>query len=246
MSAPRWQVELRGRIGELEIDLSFETDAAATLVVGPNGAGKTTLLRAIAGGATGLRGVVKLGEHTLMNTDEDVHLAPEDRKIGYVPQGYGLFPHLSALDNVAFGCPRGPAGREQARAMLERLDVVHLAERRPRALSGGESQRIALARALVLEPAGLLLDEPLAALDVGKRRAVRSFLAKRLHEASCPALVVTHDLRDVVALGGDVLVLEAGRVIQRGPAEALAKAPASDFVAELFEQARPLDSTMRP
>ena len=230
-----WQVELCGRLGRLELDVRFEAGDGPTIVIGPNGAGKTTVLRAIAGAEVGLCGRVTLGGRMLMDSAERVGLPPEARRIGYVPQGLGLFPHLTALDNVAFGCGRGPEARPRARAALERLDALALAERRPHQLSGGERQRVALARALAAEPRGLLLDEPLSALDVGQRRRTREFLAEHLREAGRPALVVTHDLRDVLALDGEIVVIEAGRVLQQGRLEALAHAPASEFVAELLD-----------
>jgi molybdate transport system ATP-binding protein len=234
MTTTGWQVELRGRIGSLALDLCFEAGDGPTIVIGPNGAGKTTLLRAIAGADMGLRGRVRLGDRTLLDTAGGVCLPPDARRLGYVPQGLGLFPHLRALDNVAFGCGRGPAARQRAHAVLERLGAPHLADRRPHELSGGERQRIALARALAPEPHGLLLDEPLSALDAGQRRRTRAFLAEHLRRAGRPALVVTHDLRDILAIDGEILVLEAGRVVQQGRADELARAPASELVEELL------------
>lgn len=228
-----WQVELRLTRGALRLDVAFEVGPGPTAIIGPNGAGKTTLLRAIAG-AGRPEGRVVLAGRVLLDSAAGVRLPPEARGVGYVPQGHGLFPHLDALDNVAYGL-RGDraARRAAARAALERLGAAHLADRRPAALSGGEAQRVALARALAVEPAGLLLDEPLAALDIGARRATRALLAELL-AGGRPALVVTHDLRDVRALGGEVIVLDAGRVTQRGSPEALAADPGSAFVAEFF------------
>jgi molybdate transport system ATP-binding protein len=243
VSTPAWQVELRGRLGGLVLDVCFAAGDGPTILVGPNGAGKTTVLRAIAGAATGLRGRVLLRGAVLLDDARGVCLPPEARRVGYVPQGLGLFPHLTAEDNVAFGCGHGPAARPRARAALERLGALHLADRRPAALSGGERQRVALARALAVEPAGLLLDEPLSALDVGQRRRTRTLLAEHLRQASRPALVVTHDVRDIMALGGEVVVIEAGRVTQQGRAEVLARAPATEFVADLLE---PLAAVARP
>lgn len=230
-----WEVQLQGRLGDFELDLSFRTGAGATILVGENGAGKTTVLRAIAGAQAGLRGRVTLGGRVLLDSATAVQLTPEARRVGYVPQGLGLFPHLSALDNVAFGCGGGASGRQQARAALQQVEALTLADRRPHELSGGQRQRIALARALAPDPRGLLLDEPLSALDVGQRRRTRAFLAQHLRRAARPSLVVTHDLRDIVALGDHVVVLHQGRVLQQGPAEQLARAPASDFVAELLD-----------
>lgn len=225
------------RFGGLQAlqDVSLETGGEILGLIGPNGAGKTTLLRAIAGAELGLRGRVTLGGRTLLHTEQGVCLPPEARRIGYVPQGLGLFPHLTALDNVAFGCGRGPGARQRARAALEQLDALSLADRRPHALSGGERQRVALARALAAEPQGLLLDEPLSSLDVGQRRRTRALLAEHLRQAGRPALVVTHDVRDVLALGGPVVVIEAGRVLQQGSVGALARQPGSELVAELFD-----------
>ena len=230
-----WRVELRGRLGALEVDVSFEAGGGPTVIIGPNGAGKTTVLRTIAGARTGLDGRVMLGGRTLMDTAAGIWRPPEERRIGYVPQGLGLFPHLSALDNVAFGCGRGAGTRERARAVLRRLDIEALADRLPHAMSGGERQRVALARALAIEPEGLLLDEPLSALDVGKRRRTRVLLVEHLRAAGRPALVVTHDLRDLLALGGEIVVLDEGRVAQQGSVEALARDPATELVAELLE-----------
>ncbi len=247
MTQSGWQIELQGRIGSLAIDIHFTAGEGPTIVVGPNGAGKTTLLRAIAGAEMGLRGRIVLRDHVLLDSSRGASLPPEARRIGYVPQGLGLFPHLSALDNVAFGCGRGPEAGARAHAVLERLGALHLADRRPHALSGGERQRIALARALAPEPHGLLLDEPLSALDVGQRRRTRAFLAEHLREAGRPAIVVTHDVRDIVALDGEIVVLEAGRVVQVGRASALAEAPGTEFVAELLEPLVPSgESNPRP
>jgi ABC-type sulfate/molybdate transport systems ATPase subunit len=154
--------------------------------------------------------------------------------VGYVPQGFGLFPHLRAVDNVAFGLAGRKDRRRVARSLLEDLGIAAVADRMPRDLSGGERQRVALARALVLDPELLLMDEPLSALDAASRRRMRSFLAVHLEERQRPAIIVTHDVRDVMALGGDVHVLEGGRIVQQGTAEDLREDPGTDFVAEFF------------
>ena len=162
-----------------------------------------------------------------------IYVEPESRRIGYVPQGYGLFPHLDVLDNIGFGrlpvASRGEC-RMLALAALDEFDCRHLAGLYPRSLSGGERQQVALMRALLTQPALLLLDEPLSALDVASRRKTREFLVRYLREQSSPSIVVTHDARDVLALDGEVVVLEAGQVVQRGSAAALAKAPINPFV----------------
>lgn len=233
-----WRVTIRARAGALRLDVDLDGGDGPLAIVGPNGSGKTTLLRVIAGARRADEGRLEVGGVILFDSAAGIDRPSEDRRIGYVPQGYGLFPHLTVVDNVAFGLSTGtrrqpaPARREVARAMLAELGCAGLEDRLPRTLSGGEQQRVALARALVLEPALLLLDEPLAALDATARRSVRRFLAERLAGLQRPSIVVTHDLRDVLALNAQVCVLQDGEVVQRGDVTSLRAAPANDFVAE--------------
>jgi molybdate transport system ATP-binding protein len=161
----------------------------------------------------------------------------EQRRIGMVFQDYVLFPHLSVLENVAFGPRAAGRARDEARQVamdqLGRLGIAELAARRPAALSGGQAQRVALARALVVAPEALLLDEPLAALDVEVRADVRAELAEHLGAFTGVTVVVTHSLADAAALADQIVVLEAGQVTQRGTAGELASAPASPWIARL-------------
>jgi len=234
-----WRASVALHVGTFELDVSIEGGEGVTAIMGPNGSGKTTLLRAIAGALPMERAHIAVGERLLARTSEGIDEPIEERAVGYVPQGYGLFPHLGVLANVAFGLSTGPRRRPRperltaARAMLERLDAGALADRAVATLSGGEKQRVALARALVIEPSLLLLDEPLAALDVRRRRQVRRFLAEQLSAWGRPALLVTHDVRDVAALDARLVVLDAGRVVQEGSLAELRASPASELVAEL-------------
>jgi ABC-type sulfate/molybdate transport systems ATPase subunit len=234
-----WHVTIRMRLGSLDLDLDLRGDDTPVAVIGPNGSGKTTLLRTIAGAYRPDAGAIRVRGDTLFDAEAGVDLPPERRGVGYVPQGYGLFPHLSVLDNVAFSwVSRGVARTERRHAalrLMERMGCAHLAARSPTHLSGGEQQRVALARALTAEPRMLLLDEPLAALDAPSRRQIRTYLAEHLAERRGPALVVSHEARDVRALGAFVYAIEQGRVVQSGTAEALASAPATEFVAAFFE-----------
>jgi ABC-type sulfate/molybdate transport systems ATPase subunit len=234
-----WQASIRMSVGTLAIDVDLRGDDAPVALIGPNGSGKTTLLRTIAGAYRPAEGVIRVADETLFDSARGVDVPPELRSVGYVPQGYGLFPHLSALDNVAFAWAARGVPREQRRkaalGVMERMGCGHLADRSPARLSGGEQQRVALARAITAEPRMLLLDEPLAALDAPSRRSIRSYLAEHLAERRGPALVVSHEARDVRALGALVYVLERGRVVQSGTADALAGEPASEFVAAFFE-----------
>lgn len=231
-----WRADLCARVGDFVLDVTLDGGAGTLALIGPNGSGKTTFLRALAGAVPTERADIEVDGQILARAG---HATPiEARRIGYVPQGYGLFPHLTVLDNVAFGLSTGArrlpraARRDRARALLGELDCADLADRRVTGLSGGEQQRVALARALVIEPALLLLDEPLAALDATRRRAVRRGLVARLAAVGRPAIWVTHDVRDVAAMDAPVCVLDAGRVVQRGSLAELRAAPANAFVAE--------------
>jgi molybdate transport system ATP-binding protein len=228
-------VDVGGTIGTLAIDLAFSASADTPLVlVGPNGAGKTTALMMMLGALAPRRGRIRLDGGALFDRDRGVDVPVERRRIGFVPQRYALFPHLDVLGNVAYGVRgRSRAERERrAREALAELDVLALAARRTPELSGGEMQKVALARALASRPRALLLDEPLAALDVSVRRDTRQFLADRLRALAIPTVLVTHDLADAEALAGDVVVIEAGAVAQRGRLGDLVAQPRTEFVRQ--------------
>ncbi len=230
-------------VGALALEVELSLPGGALVLAGPNGAGKSSLLALLLGLRRPARGRIALGGQVLFDAAAGIDLPPEARALGWVPQGESLFPHLSALENVSFAlAARGVARsrrarREQARALLEQLGCAELALRAPRQLSGGERQRIALARALASEPRALLLDEPLSALDVEARPAVREALARTLRELRIPSLLVTHDAADAAALDARVLVLEQGRIVQRGSLADLRAAPATRFVARFAQPA---------
>jgi len=214
----------------LDVQLAFAR--GPTALVGPNGSGKSTVLRAILGAVPVRRGRVVLDGQTLLDTDRGISIPPEERRVAWVPQEYALFPHLTVLENVTFGVP-GPAGRARAGAVIDQLGLAPLRSRRPGALSGGERQKVALARALAAEPRALLLDEPLAALDADVREATRGLLADTLPRLAIPTVVVTHEMRDVVALGGPVVLLEGGRVRSSGALDVFRASPPSEFARSL-------------
>jgi len=203
----RLSVDVALHRGGFALDVAFAIDGP-TFLRGPNGAGKSTLLRAILGLEPLDRGRVTLAERTLVDTTRGIDLPPEARNIGWVPQGAALFPHLSALGNVAFA-----ASVADAEAALAQVGALHLAHRSARVLSGGERQRVALARALVRRPSLLLLDEPLSALDPAARAELRALLATTLTALHIPSLVVTHDAGDIAALGGPIIDLDNGRLV---------------------------------
>lgn len=231
-------IDLRVIRGEFELSAALTAKAGqVTAIVGPNGSGKSTLLRAIAGLEPIQNGHLQLGDRVL-DDGRSIFVPAEKRPIGMVFQDYLLFPHLSVLDNIAFGVQsRGAtrqAARQAAREWLADFDLSELASRRPVQLSGGQAQRVALLRALATTPEALLLDEPLAALDAGTKTRMRGELSRRLAEFSGVALLVTHEPLEALVLADHICVLEGGRVVQSGSVEDVAARPASDYVAALM------------
>ena len=225
-------VDVRGTVGPLPIVADFRVSEVPLLIVGPNGAGKTSLLMMILGAARPRSGHIALGGATLFDDRQRIDVPVERRRMGFLPQRYALFPHLDVLRNVAYGiaAPSRAERLERAMEVLRELDVIELAPRRLAELSGGEAQRIALARSLAHRPQALILDEPLAALDVSVRHDMRHFLAAHLRKLKLPTVVVTHDLADAEALDGDVVVMERGLVVQRGRLADLSDRPRTEFV----------------
>ncbi|MCW6006299.1 ABC transporter ATP-binding protein [Micromonospora sp. CPCC 205371] len=218
--------------GGFRLDVALTIDAGEVVaLLGPNGAGKTTALRALAG----LQALS--GGHITLAGDSLDRTPPERRPIGVVFQDYLLFPHLSALDNVAFGPRRRGVGRhaarERAAGWLDRVGLSEYTNRKPRQLSGGQAQRVALARALAVEPALLLLDEPLAALDARTRLDTRTELHRHLAEHPGATLLVTHDPLDALVLADRLVIVEEGHVVQEGDAATITARPRTDYVARL-------------
>ena len=221
---------------DLQIELTVEPGEIVALL-GPNGAGKSTVLRCLAGLEPIDDGRIVLDGAVIDDPDADVFVEPEQRPIGFVFQDYVLFEHLSVLENVAYGLrARGVAkadARERAGQWLERMSIAGYASERPGSLSGGQAQRVALARALATNPRLLLLDEPLAALDVGTRATVRRDLRQHLETFEGMRLIVTHDPVDAHALADRVIVLEDGRVAQAGTLAEVTAHPRTRYVADL-------------
>jgi molybdate transport system ATP-binding protein len=226
---------------DFTIDAELEVAPGRTAaLLGPNGAGKSSLLATIAGLVDHPRGAevsVVVDGRVLEDTASDVWTPPERRRVGVVFQEHRLFGHLSVLDNVAFG-PRSAgmrrtAARSAAARWIALLDLGALADRRPGELSGGEAQRVALARTLAAEPDVLLLDEPLAALDVTSRSDIRRILRDQLGGFRGPRLLVTHEPSDAFLLADDLFVLEQGRITQSGAPDDIRRSPSTPYVAAL-------------
>jgi molybdate transport system ATP-binding protein len=214
---------------ELAVDLEAERDEIIA-VVGPNGAGKTTLLRVLAGLDPVRSGTVVVDGRVW--DGPGVRLAPEHRSVGYVPQSGLLFPHLSVEENVGFAL--GPGERAPAREWLERVGLASGGALRPHELSGGQAQLVAFARAMARHPEVLLLDEPLASVDVANRATVRHIIRRGLREGPGFRILVTHDPLEAAALADRLVVLEEGRIVQTGSIEELRDRPRSRYVAELI------------
>ena len=224
--------------GDFHLDVQLQVPPGQVVaLLGPNGAGKTTLLHALAGLVRLGAGSITLAGRCLDDPRTGTFVPPEGRDLGMVFQDYLLFPHLSALDNVAFGPRARGMGRAAARAQallwLERVGVGELGPSRPSQLSGGQAQRVALARALATEPRLVLLDEPLAALDASTRLDVRADLRRHLHEFGGSALMVTHDPLDAMVVADRIVVVQDGRVVQDGSPAQVAQAPRTQYVARL-------------
>jgi molybdate transport system ATP-binding protein len=213
----------------------LRVDAGVCVLFGPSGSGKTTLLRCLAGLERPDDGEISFGNETWFSRAQRIFRPPEQRQIGYVPQDYGLFPHLTVAGNVAYGLAGLPAA-EQRKRVAETLDWLHLsalAGRRPRLLSGGEQQRVALARAVVRKPKLLLLDEPLSALDAPARERLRSELRQQLLQVAIPSVFVTHDRTEALAVGDQMVVIAQGQVQQVGPVAEVLNHPANLTVAQI-------------
>ncbi len=195
--------------------------------MGSSGAGKTSLLRAVAGLEQPREGKIGFGAETWFDAKKRIHLSAEHRRVGYLPQDYGLFPHLTVAGNVRF------AARGDRPDLLERMGIAHLAGARPRHLSGGERQRAALARALARDPRVMLLDEPFGALDAISRHQVRDELGDILAQLQLPTLLVTHSFDDATAIAPTIGVIDQGLLVQLGPPAELLRAPANATVAGL-------------
>ena len=200
---------------ELDIDASF--DSRITAIFGPSGSGKTTLLDAVAGLRRIVDGEITIDGRILFSSARKINLPPQQRGVGYVPQEGALFPHLSVRKNILFGAERGYANNSiKTNHVLNVLEIGHLLDRPVTNVSGGEAQRVALARAILSQPELLLLDEPLAALDIGLKEKILPYLGRVRDEFQIPMIYVTHNLTEVLTLADWVLMIKEGKLITQG------------------------------
>ena len=231
------QVQLHNT-SPMHLSAAFDcTNGELLALVGPSGSGKTSVLRAIAGllKTPSLRGRVQVGEaprDLWLDSDQRINRPPQQRRVGLVFQHYALFPHLTALENIALAASNTWTG-EQFDALFERMGLSGLQNRRPAQLSGGQQQRVALARALAREPQVLLLDEPFSAVDAPTRQTLYRELASLRRSVAIPMVLVTHDLNEARRLADRVVILDAGESLQVGPPDKVFASPRNARVAEL-------------
>ncbi|MBI3744149.1 MAG: molybdenum ABC transporter ATP-binding protein [Chloroflexi bacterium] len=227
---------LRHRVGDFALDVHWSAADGETLAfLGPSGSGKTTTLRAIAGLLRPHEGRIDINGVTLFDSAKGIDVPPHERQIGLLPQTYGLFPHLTVAENIAFGLRRWPEAeaRDRVAALVAMLHIEELEQRRPNQVSAGQQQRVALARALAPRPRLVLLDEPFAALDQDLRRSLRQELRALRQRERVTMVLVTHDLADAMSLADRVVVLERGHVAAEGAPLDILHRPGAETVSRM-------------
>lgn len=233
------RAEFRKRLAhqnrDFVLDVKFEAPPGFTILFGASGAGKTTLLDCVAGLSTPDSGTISTHGRVLFDSSRRIDISVAQRHVGYVLQDLALFPHMTVTHNIEFGLAHlsQPARTERTSDVLKSFRISHLADRRPREISGGEAQRVALARTLVTNPEVLLLDEPLAALDAPTKSQIIDDLREWNRAHNIPILYVTHSREEVFALGERVIVLDNGRILAQGTPHEVMLAPMQETVAQL-------------
>lgn len=237
---PRLFVDIRRRFDHLTLRMQFQVEAEILVLFGPSGAGKTQTLQAIAGLMTPDEGIISLGDTALFRRrlgETPINLPPRRRRIGYVFQHYALFPHMTALENVAFPLGNSAQARRRAHELLDRMHLAHLAQRKPHELSGGQQQRVAIARALATDSPVILFDESFSALDQPVRDQLHADLRALQAERGLIVIYVTHNLDDAFAVGRRIAVVREGQIEQIGPLAEVCRYPANVRVARVLGMA---------
>jgi molybdate transport system ATP-binding protein len=237
VSDARVHIDLAKRLGSFQLQINLELGTEVLVLFGPSGGGKTSTLNLVAGLSTPDEGEIVMDGNVWFRRKRSgppAHVPARQRRVGYVFQDYALFPHLTALQNVAFGLARAPDASARARTLLERVSMTSFAERRPHELSGGQQQRVAIARALAVQPKVLLLDEPFTALEAGVRERLQQELRALQRELRLVVVYVTHRIEDAFAMGDRIAVLRAGHIEQVGPIDDVFRRPVNKQVAEVL------------
>jgi ABC-type sulfate/molybdate transport systems ATPase subunit/ABC-type sulfate transport system permease component len=226
--------EFTHNLGDFSLDVHFRTACRRVALLGPSGAGKSLVLKVLAGLIRPAQGHLTIGARTLLDTRSGIWLRPEERRIGYVPQNFALFPHMTVWQNVVFATEAADEDIRRASDLLSLLGLQRLSQHYPHQLSFGQQQRAALARALVRQPDNLLLDEPFASLDTPFRLQLRRELLRILRRLDVSVVLVTHDPQEAYELVEEVIVIDGGRVLQQGQREAVFGSPSCAMVARLL------------
>src|SRR6201995_2378783 len=217
------QVDVQKQLGEFSLEAAFQSEGRVTGLFGASGAGKTSLVNIIAGLMSPDRGTIALDGEVLDDTEKRIHVPPHRRRIGYVFQDARLFPHLNVRQNLDYGRRMNRLAEDPAqhKRVVDLLDIGALLDRRPGKLSGGERQRVAFGRALLSKPRLLLLDEPLGALDEGRKLEILPYLVRLRDEAGIPMVYVSHDAAELRQLATQIVMLQSGRITAFGGVKVL-------------------------
>ena len=237
---PRLKIDIEKRLASFQLHMRMEVDAEILVLFGPSVAGKTQTLNAIAGlvtpdsGEISLDGTVFFQKSAARNGRQFLNLPARNRRVGYVFQQYALFPHLTALENVAFALWRKPSASIRAHELLEKMRLADLAHRYPHELSGGQQQRVAIARAMAMNPRVLLMDEPFSAMVTAIRRQLHQDLKGLQADSNLIVVYVTHNHADALAVGHRLAIVESGRIHQIGAPQDVYRKPATPMVKEIL------------
>lgn len=227
------EVAIRHHLPNFVLDVHFRVGEGVTVLFGPSGSGKSLTIRAIAGLFCPQQGYIRVGEDVWLDTEEGIWIPPQKRRVGYVPQHYGLFPHLNVAQNIAFGLRHLEKGERDRRVseVVRLMQLEGLESRHPRELSGGQQQRVALARVLVIQPRVLLLDEALSSLDPVLREELQDEVRLIHRQYGMPVLLITHDVQEAYMLADQIVVIHQGKVVQTGNQEDIFRRPATPTIA---------------
>ncbi len=212
-------INVMKQTGPFALDVSMEASSGVTGIIGPSGAGKSMLLSTVAGLTAPDAGSIYLDQQPLYESETNINLSPEHRELGMVFQDARLFPHMTVKSNLTFSRRNNLPALSSLEEIVALLDIESLLHRRPHHLSGGEKQRVAIGRALLSAPAALLMDEPLASLDLARRREIMPFLERLRHRFDLPILYVSHNLDETLRLADNVVVMDQGKILARGGVE---------------------------
>ncbi len=229
-------IRLKKNLDGFSLDVNSTSQEGIVVIFGPSGSGKSMTLQVIAGFLAADEGYIRVGEKVFFDSSHSIDVPPQKREVGYLLQSYALFPHMTVRRNVLYGYQASDQGDSEFQETIALFQLEGLEDRYPGELSGGQKQRVALARALMRKPGILLLDEPLAAVDIAVRKVIRTELKLLQRRLGIPMILITHDLGEALALADRLIVYEQGRVVQEGDPMEIIRHPINERVSELLGQ----------